>query len=172
MTSPRGKIYSENNRDPKTAPWGTPKLTNDSSEAKRSTEINWYLSDRYDLNEARTCPCRPIRVSYLNKQLWWSVVSKSAQRSGSTRTDAEPWSDAIKRDAGQYYCYYFFRGIVYSISAGSMFCFSKRGLITATFREFGIYREPSIMLNIGGASTGSSSLNYWVGIGASTQLEG
>ena len=47
--------------------------------------------------------------------------------------------------------------------------------ITATFSEFGTHpvdREPFIMFNIGGPSTGSSSFSSLVGIGYSMQLEG
>ena len=41
---------------------------------------NWYLSDRLDPYQARTCPCRPIWVSNLSKRMWWSMVSKAALR--------------------------------------------------------------------------------------------
>jgi hypothetical protein len=46
MTSPSGKIYSENNSGPKTEPGGTPKCTVDLSEDNPSTETNWYLFNR------------------------------------------------------------------------------------------------------------------------------
>ena len=50
-----------------------------------------------------------------------------------------------------------------------------RGFITDTFSEFGtqlVDREPFIMFNIVGPSTGSSSFSSLVGIGSSMQLEG
>ena len=49
MTSPRGKIYNENNSGPKTEPWGTLTFSADLSEDKPFTETNWYLSDRPEL---------------------------------------------------------------------------------------------------------------------------
>ena len=61
------------------------------------------------------------------------------------------------------------------IFSGSRFGFFKRGFITATFSEFGTHpvdREPFIMFNIGGPSTGSVSFSSLVGIGSSMHLEG
>ena len=61
------------------------------------------------------------------------------------------------------------------IFSGSRFGFFKRGFIIATFSEFGTHpvdREPFIMFNIGGPSTGSSSFSSLVGIGSRMQLEG
>ena len=53
--------------------------------------------------------------------------------------------------------------------------FSKESFIIATFSNFGTHpedKEPFIMFDIGGPSTGSSSFSSFVGIGSSMQLEG
>ena len=57
----------------------------------------------------------------------------------------------------------------------SRFGFFKRGFIAAYLSKCGTHpmdREPFIMSNIGGPSTGSSSFSSLVGIGFSMQFEG
>ena len=66
-------------------------------------------------------------------------------------------------------------GQKFFIFFGPRFGFFKRSFITATFSEFGTHpvdRNPFVMFNIGGPSTGSSSFSSFVGIGYSMQVEG
>ena len=56
-------------------------------------------------------------------------------------------------------------GRQFLIFSWSRFGFFKRGFITATFIEYGTHpvdREPFIMFNIGGPSTGSSSFSSYL----------
>ena len=50
MMSERGVVYRTKRMGPSTEPWGTSYLSCDSGENELFTEVNWHLSERYDLN--------------------------------------------------------------------------------------------------------------------------
>ena len=93
---PSGSIYNENKIGTSTEPCGTPWLT-----LLRTDDslicTNWNWSEKYDLNQFRVVPLTLINCSSLCNTIWWSIVSNAALRSNRTRTDTNPWSEAIRR---------------------------------------------------------------------------
>ena len=93
---PSGSIYIENKIGLSTEPCGTPWLT-----LVRTDDLlictNWNQSDKYDWNQLRAVPLMLINCCSLCNKMWWSLVSNAALRSNRTRTDTNPWSEAIRR---------------------------------------------------------------------------
>ena len=94
---PNGSIYIENKIGPSTDPCGTPWLTLVCTDDSSLICTNWNRSAKYDLNQLRAVPLMQINCSSLCNKIAWSIVSNAALRSNRTRTDTNPWSEAIRR---------------------------------------------------------------------------
>ena len=94
---PNGSIYIENKVGPSTEPCGTPWLTLVCTDDSSLICTNWNRSAKYDLNQLRAVPLMLINCSSLCNKIAWSIVLNAALRSNRTRTDTNPWSEAIRR---------------------------------------------------------------------------
>ena len=94
MMFPKGSMYIENSRGPKTDPCGTPYFTGITSDGTSFRSTKWYRSDRYDLNHFNACPWIPIWFCRRSMRLLWSMVSNVALRSSKTSIEMQPWSQA------------------------------------------------------------------------------
>ena len=50
LISERGVVYRTKRMGPSTEPWGTPYMSCDGDKDELLTEVDWYLSERYDWN--------------------------------------------------------------------------------------------------------------------------
>ena len=62
----------------------------DGEEDELLTEVDWYLSERYDWNYWSAVDWVPNTDFRRERRIWWSVVSESAERSNKRRTDHCP----------------------------------------------------------------------------------
>ena len=73
--------YRTKRTGPSTEPWGAPYMSCDGDEDELLTEVDWYLSERYEWNHWSAVDWMP------KKRIWWSIVSKAAERSNKRRTE-------------------------------------------------------------------------------------
>ena len=85
MISERGVVYRTKRMGHSTEPWGTPYT--DGDEDDLLTEVDWYLSDRYDWNHWSAVDWMPKTDFRLERRIWLPVVSKAAERSNKRRTE-------------------------------------------------------------------------------------
>ena len=88
---------NENQIGPSTEPCGTLWLTLVRTDDSSLICTNWNRSEKHDLNQFRAVPLMLINCSSLCNKIWWSLVLNAALRSNRTRTDTNPWSEAIRR---------------------------------------------------------------------------
>ena len=62
-------------------------LTCNGDEDQLLTEVDWYLSERYDWNNWSAVDWIPKTEFRRERRIWWSVVSKAAERSNKRRTE-------------------------------------------------------------------------------------
>ena len=86
MISERGVVYRTKKMGPSTEPWGTPYMSCDGDEDELLTEVNWYLSERYEWNHWSAVDWMPKTEFRRERRIWWSRVSKAAERSNKRRT--------------------------------------------------------------------------------------
>ena len=87
MISERGVVYRTKRMGPSTEPWGTPYMSCDGDEDELLTEVNWYLSERYEWNHWSAVDWMPKTEFRRERRIWWSRVSKAAERSNKRRTE-------------------------------------------------------------------------------------
>ena len=87
MISERGVVYRTKRMGPSTEPWGTPYMSCDGSEDELLTEVDWYLSERYEWNHWSAVDWMPKTEFRRERRIWWSRVSKAAERSNKRRTE-------------------------------------------------------------------------------------
>ena len=87
MISERGIVYRTKRMGPSTEPRGTLYMSCDGDEDKLLTEVDWYLSERYEWNHWSAVDWMPKTEFRLERRLWWSTVSKAAERSNKRRTE-------------------------------------------------------------------------------------
>ena len=63
MISERGVVYRTKRMGPSTEPWGTPFMSCDGDEDEFLTEVDWYLSERYDWNHWSAVDWMPKTVN-------------------------------------------------------------------------------------------------------------
>ena len=51
------------------------------------TEVDWYLSERYNWNHWSAVDWMPKTEFRRERRIWWSVLSKAAKRSNKRRTE-------------------------------------------------------------------------------------
>ena len=81
MISERGVVYWTKRMGPSTEPWGTPYMSCDGDEDELLTEVDWYLSERYEWNHWSAVDWMPKTEFRRERRIWWSVVLKAAERS-------------------------------------------------------------------------------------------
>ena len=87
MISERGVVYKTKRMGPSTEHWGTPYMSCDGDEDELLTEVDWYLSERYDWNHWSAVDWMPKTDFRRERRIWWSIVSKAAERSNKRRTE-------------------------------------------------------------------------------------
>ena len=88
MISERGVVYRTKRMGPSTEPWGTPYMSCDGDEDELLTEVDWYLSERYEWNHWSAVDWMPKTEFRRERRIWWSSVSKAAERSNKrSRTE-------------------------------------------------------------------------------------
>ena len=85
--SANGKRYRKNLREPNTEPWGTPH-TMWISDMIDSIHVHCERSEKYDFINRRALPVIQTYFSNIVNKLLWSIVSKAADKSRSTRVDS------------------------------------------------------------------------------------
>ena len=83
-------VWREKRRGPSTDPCGTPQRRGVSAERACPTRACCDLHDKYDENQSRAEPSKPISAWSLWRSNVWSRVSKAALRSSNTRTALFP----------------------------------------------------------------------------------
>ena len=81
MISERGVVYRMKRMGTSTEPWGTPYMSCDGDEDELLTEVDWYLSERYEWNHWSAVDWMPKTEFRRERRIWWSIVSKAAERS-------------------------------------------------------------------------------------------
>ena len=81
MISERGVVHRTKRMGPSTEPWGTPYMSCDGDEDELLTEVDWYLSERYEWNHWSAVDWMPKTEFRRERRIWWSIVSKAAERS-------------------------------------------------------------------------------------------
>ena len=81
MISERSVVHRTKRMGPSTEPWGTPYMSCDGDEDELLTEVDWYLSERYEWNHWSAVDWMPKTEFRRERRIWWSVVSKAAERS-------------------------------------------------------------------------------------------
>ena len=87
MISERGVVYRTKRMGPSTEPWGTPYMSCDGDEDELLTEVDWYLSEKYEWNHWSAVDWMPKTEFRRERRIWWSRVSKAAERSNKRRTE-------------------------------------------------------------------------------------
>ena len=87
MIPERGEEDRMKRMDPSTEPWGTPYMSCDGGKDEVLTEVDWYLSERYDWNHWSAADRMSKTEFRWKRRIWWSVVSKAAERSNKRRTE-------------------------------------------------------------------------------------
>ena len=87
MISERGIVYRTNRMGPSTEPWGTLYMSCDGDEDELLTEVDWHLPERYDWNNWSAVDWMPKTEFRRERRIWWSKVSKVAERSNKRRTE-------------------------------------------------------------------------------------
>ena len=77
MISERGVVYRTKRLGP---------MSCDGDEDKLLTEVDWYLSERYEWNHWSAVDWTS-KTEFKWERIWWSVVSKAAERSNKRRTE-------------------------------------------------------------------------------------
>ena len=85
MISERGVVHRTKRMGPSTEPWGTPYMSCDGDEDELLTEVDWYLSERYEWNHWSAVDWMPKTEFRRERRIWWSIVSKAAERSPQKR---------------------------------------------------------------------------------------
>ena len=171
MISERGVVYRTKRMGPSTEPWGTPYMRCDGDEDESLTEVDWYLSERYDWNDWSAADWIPKTEFRRERRIWWSIVSKAAERSNKIRTEmlslsrAERISFIIrnKKVSDKIRLLLVYYGLWVSIMRGVMGyssarwrvriisgCFSRtRSVISGIFRQYiliaGLCRHSSVV---------------------------
>ena len=97
MMSESGVVYRTNCTGPSTEPCGTQNIKGEGEEAELLTTMYWFLSSMYDRNYCSAVERLPKTVSRRERRIWWSIVSKAAQRSSKCRTEILSSSIAVSR---------------------------------------------------------------------------
>ena len=87
MISERGVVYRTKRMGPSTEPWGTPYMSCGGDEDELLTEVDWYLSERYEWNHWSAVDWMPKTEFRRERRIWWSRVSKAVERSNKRRTE-------------------------------------------------------------------------------------
>ena len=87
MIPERGVVYRTKRMGPSTEPWGTPYMSCDGEEDELLTEVDWYLSEKYDWNHWSAVDWMPKTEFRREMRMLWSVVSKAAERSSKRRME-------------------------------------------------------------------------------------
>ena len=87
MISERGVVHRTKRMGPSTEPWGTPYMSCDGDEDELLTEVDWYLSERYEWNHWSAVDWMPKTEFRRERRIWWSIVSKAAERPPPKRTE-------------------------------------------------------------------------------------
>ena len=74
-------------QDEENWPQYTPYMSCDGDEDELLTEADWYLSERYEWNHWSAVDWMPKTEYRLEKRIWWSIVSKAAERFNKRRTE-------------------------------------------------------------------------------------
>ena len=90
-------MYNEKRMGPRMEPWGTPQCRGARDEVASPIPMENCLPVRYDLNHSRAVPDMPTECCSRVIRIVWSIVSKAAVRSSSTRIEQYPESAAIRR---------------------------------------------------------------------------
>ena len=88
MVSPCAKVYTVNRSGPSTEPWGTPHVKPDWSDLEPFITVLWLRSLRYEANYLKALPATPMRTWSVDNNLKWSIVSKAADKSNSTKKNS------------------------------------------------------------------------------------
>lgn len=88
MMHPSGAMYSLKRMGPYSDPWGTPQVKGWVNDLACPMEMNSDLSVRYDLN--RPVPVNSVKCCRWWRRIWWSTVSKGADR--ERRNRGQQWS--------------------------------------------------------------------------------
>ena len=136
-----------------------------------------------------------INSSSLCHKIWWSIMLNAALRSNRTRTDTNPWSEAIRRslvtfakavsvlwwsrnpDWKSSYTLFSWRNSRswLATTSGSRVGFWSRGLITASLKDCGTYPDDNERLIVFSnvlSIRGRISLSNLVGMGSKIQVVG
>ena len=87
MISERDGVYRTKIMGPSTGPWGTPYMSCDGDEDELLNEVDWYLSEKYEWNHWSAVDWMPKTEFRRERRIWWSIVSKAAERSNKRRTE-------------------------------------------------------------------------------------
>ena len=87
IISERGVVYRTKRMGHSTEPWGTLYMSCDGDEDELLTEVDWYLSERYDWNQWSAVDWMPKIEFTRQRKIWSSIVSKAAERSNERRTE-------------------------------------------------------------------------------------
>ena len=87
MILERGVVYRTKRMGPSTEPRGTLYMSCDGDEDELLTEVDWYLSERYEWNHWSAVDWMPKAEFRRERRIWWSIVSKAAERSNKRRTE-------------------------------------------------------------------------------------
>ena len=80
MISARGVVYWTKRMGPSTEPWGTPYMRCDDVEDELLTEVDWYLSERYEWNHWNTVDWMPKTVQAGEENLVVNSVGEIQQK--------------------------------------------------------------------------------------------
>ena len=83
----RCSVQDEENRPQYWALRHTLYMSCDVDEDELLTEVDWHLSERYDWNHWSAVDWMPKTVFRWDRRIWWSIVSKAAERSNKRRTE-------------------------------------------------------------------------------------
>ena len=73
MISERGVVYRTKRMGPSTEPWGTP-MSCDGDEDELLTEVDWYLSERYEWNHWSAVDRMPkTELRRERRRIWWPI---------------------------------------------------------------------------------------------------
>ena len=87
MISERGVVYRTKRMGPSTEPWGTLYMSCDGDKDELLTGVDWYLSERHEWNHWSAVDWMPKTEFRRERRIWWSLVSKAAERSNKWRTE-------------------------------------------------------------------------------------
>ena len=97
LVSESGVVYKTNSTGTSTEPCGTSNIKGQGKKAELLTTTDWSLSSRYVQNHWSAVERMPKTISRRERRIWWSIVSKTAERSSKSRTEILFSSKALSR---------------------------------------------------------------------------